>query len=67
MIEPELRNWAWCEHCLEWRDADEVALIEIKEDVMSYNKAQLKYDGILRNSLKYSCCFVEDHAKCGQA
>ena len=34
MIEPELRDWVWCEECLEWKDAgdDEVAFVSIEED-----------------------------------
>ena len=33
MNEPELRNWVWCEECLEWKDAcDEVNLEDISED-----------------------------------
>tara|TARA_R110002051_G_scaffold312728_2_gene388141 strand:+ start:296 stop:493 length:198 start_codon:yes stop_codon:yes gene_type:complete len=37
----ELRNWAWCEHCFEWKDADEVSFIEMKEDV--YGKDLLTF------------------------
>ena len=37
----ELRNWAWCEHCLGWKDADEVSFIEMKEDV--YGKDLLSF------------------------
>jgi hypothetical protein len=28
-----LRDWAWCERCLEWKDTNEVNFIEIKEDI----------------------------------
>ena len=28
----ELKNWVWCEECLEWKDADEVTLVSIEED-----------------------------------
>ena len=28
----ELRNWVWCEKCLDWKDADEVCFIGIEED-----------------------------------
>ena len=27
-----LRNWVWCEDCLEWKDADEVNFVSIEED-----------------------------------
>jgi hypothetical protein len=37
----ELKNWAWCEHCLEWRNDDEVSFIEMKEDV--YGKDLLTF------------------------
>ena len=37
----ELRNWVWCEKCLEWKDADEVGFIEMKEDV--YGKDLLSF------------------------
>jgi len=29
----ELKNWVWCEECLEWKDADEVTLVSIEEDI----------------------------------
>jgi len=41
MIEPELHNWVWCDHCLEWKDTDEVSFIERKEDV--YGKDLLTF------------------------
>ena len=28
----ELKNWVWCEECLEWKDADEVTFVSIEED-----------------------------------
>ena len=37
----ELKNWVWCEHCLGWKDADEVSFIEMKEDV--YGKDLLSF------------------------
>ena len=27
-----LKNWVWCEKCLDWKDADEVSFISIEED-----------------------------------
>ena len=27
-----LKNWVWCEKCLDWKDADEVSFINIEED-----------------------------------
>ena len=40
--ERTLKNWAWCEHCLEWRDAcSEVTFIEMKEDI--YGKDLLTF------------------------
>jgi len=36
-----LKNWVWCEHCFEWKDADEVSFIEMKEDV--YGKDLLTF------------------------
>ena len=37
----ELKNWAWCEHCLEWKDDNEVSFIEMKEDL--YGKDLLTF------------------------
>jgi len=37
----KLRDWAWCEHCLEWKDTNEVNFIEIKEDI--YGKDLLTF------------------------
>ena len=28
----ELKNWVWCEKCLEYKDAGEVCFIGIEED-----------------------------------
>ena len=28
----DLKNWVWCEDCLEWKDADEVSFVGIEED-----------------------------------
>jgi Zn finger protein HypA/HybF involved in hydrogenase expression len=36
-----LRNWVWCEDCLEWKDADEVSFVGIKED--AYGKDLLRF------------------------
>ena len=36
-----LKNWAWCEHCLEWKDDNEVSFIEMKEDL--YGKDLLTF------------------------
>jgi hypothetical protein len=37
-----LKDWTWCEHCLEWKDAaGEVTFIEMKEDV--YGKDLLTF------------------------
>jgi hypothetical protein len=41
MMVGELKNWAWCEHCFEWKDADEVSFIEMKEDL--YGKDLLTF------------------------
>jgi hypothetical protein len=41
MTAGELKNWAWCEHCFEWRDDDEVSFIEMKED--TYGKDLLTF------------------------
>ena len=30
-----LRNWVWCEKCLDWKDTDEVSFISIEEDKFS--------------------------------
>jgi hypothetical protein len=26
-----LKNWVWCEECLEWKDTDEVTFVSIEE------------------------------------
>jgi Zn finger protein HypA/HybF involved in hydrogenase expression len=36
-----LRNWVWCEDCLEWKDADEVNFVSIEED--SFGKDMLTF------------------------
>lgn len=28
----ELKDWVWCEECLEWKDADEVTFVSIEEN-----------------------------------
>ena len=39
----ELRNWVWCESCLEWKDAgDEVSLMNIEED--SFGKDVMTFE-----------------------
>ena len=43
MTVTELKNWVWCEDCLEWKDAgEEVSFLNISEgnaceDVMAFN------------------------------
>ena len=42
MTVAELKNWVWCEDCLEWKDAgDEVSFVNIEED--SYGKDVLHF------------------------
>jgi len=36
-----LARWVWCEHCLEWKDDEEVSFIEMKED--GYGKDLLTF------------------------
>ncbi len=36
-----LKNWVWCEKCLDWKDADEVCFIGIEED--SFGKDVLHF------------------------
>jgi len=33
MTVAELKNWVWCEDCLEWKDTEEVSFLGIAEDV----------------------------------
>jgi hypothetical protein len=38
-----LKNWVWCEDCLEWKDAgDEVSLMNIEED--SFGKDVMTFE-----------------------
>ena len=37
----DLRSWVWCEDCLEWKDADEVSFVGIRED--TYGKDLLRF------------------------
>jgi Zn finger protein HypA/HybF involved in hydrogenase expression len=38
-----LKNWVWCEDCLEWKDAgDEVSLRDIEED--SFGKDVMTFE-----------------------
>ena len=38
-----LRNWVWCEDCLEWKDAgDEVSFVNIEED--SFGKDLMTFE-----------------------
>ena len=39
----ELKNWVWCEDCLEWKDAgEEVGFVNIAED--AYGKDVMTFD-----------------------
>ena len=38
-----LKNWVWCEDCLEWKDAgDEVSFVSIEED--SFGKDLMTFE-----------------------
>ena len=39
----ELKNWVWCESCLEWKDAgEEVSFVNIAED--AYGKDVMTFE-----------------------
>tara|TARA_Y100000310_G_scaffold70872_1_gene66648 strand:- start:364 stop:585 length:222 start_codon:yes stop_codon:yes gene_type:complete len=39
----ELKNWVWCESCLEWKDAaNEASFLNIEED--SYGKDVMTFE-----------------------
>ena len=39
----ELKNWVWCESCLEWKDAgEEVSFVNIEED--NFGKEIMTFD-----------------------
>ena len=39
----ELKNWVWCESCLEWKDAgEEVSFVNIEED--NFGKEVMTFD-----------------------
>tara|TARA_R110000824_G_scaffold255412_1_gene444373 strand:+ start:154 stop:381 length:228 start_codon:yes stop_codon:yes gene_type:complete len=43
MTYEELKNWVWCEDCLEWKDAgEEVSFVNIAED--TYGKDVMTFD-----------------------
>tara|TARA_Y100000310_G_scaffold70873_1_gene66650 strand:- start:153 stop:353 length:201 start_codon:yes stop_codon:yes gene_type:complete len=43
MTARELKNWVWCEDCLEWKDAgEEVGFVNIAED--AYGKDVMTFD-----------------------
>jgi len=38
-----LKNWVWCEDCLEWKDAgEEVSFVNIEEDI--YGKDMMTFE-----------------------
>ena len=46
-----LKNWVWCEHCLGWKDADEVSFIEMKEDVYGKDLLSFACDGCGKDTI----------------
>jgi len=43
MTVAELKNWVWCEDCLDWKDAgEEVAFVNIEED--SFGKDLMTFE-----------------------
>ena len=40
----ELKNWVWCEECLEWKDADEVTFVSIEEDSLGQDLMTFECD-----------------------